>query len=368
MTKNKTGKVIPFTQGATFYMKRGAKELEKNDLIAAIGKYREAYERAPEDAEIAIALAEILSQMQRFEESNRILFRLLADQEDAPAECHFGLACNYFGLQDYDRAADSLEDYLELEPDGEFAADAEDFLDLIDDDDAMFETTGLRGDDDYEDNAVNHFARSLLASGEATYAVEELEHRLSQTPQSLKIREQLAIAYFVANRRDEAKEIADGILDNVVRRERNVDVERLYIQHTDKASKNILIDIPRTSLDHIFAFIPSSSAMKHYTVMTQANRESLLGKPPDDGILDRGIKYLTDANTLIGAQINHLAHAHDNIVTQQENVTAAESTIRDTDMASEMTNYAKENILAQAAQTMLAQAHSSSQDVLKLLQ
>ncbi|MEA4913221.1 MAG: tetratricopeptide repeat protein [Christensenella sp.] len=212
MTKNKTGKVIPFTQSANFYMKRGAKELEKNDLIAAIAKYREAYERAPEDAEIAIALAEILSQMQRFEESNRILFRLLADREDTPAECHFGLACNYFGMQDYDRAADSLEDYLELEPDGEFAADAEDFLDLIDDDDAMFETTGLRSDDDYEDNAVNHFARSLLASGEANYAVEELEHRLSQTPDSLKIKEQLTIAYFVANRRDDAKKLANELI------------------------------------------------------------------------------------------------------------------------------------------------------------
>ena len=52
------------------------KELEKNDLIAAVYKYLEAYERAPQDAEIAIALAEILSQMQRFEESNQILFRL----------------------------------------------------------------------------------------------------------------------------------------------------------------------------------------------------------------------------------------------------------------------------------------------------
>lgn len=212
MKTSKTGKVIPFSQNATFYMKRGAKELEKNDLIAAVHKYREAYERAPEDAEIAVALAEILSQMQRFEESNRILFRLLADRDDAPPECHFGLACNYFGLQDYDRAADSLEDYLELEPDGEFAADAEDFLDLIDDDDAMFESTGLRGDDDYEDNAVTHFARSLLASGEVGYAVEELERRYQQTPKSLKIREQLAVAYFVANRREEAKQIADGIL------------------------------------------------------------------------------------------------------------------------------------------------------------
>ena len=213
MKTSKTGKVIPFSQSATFYMKRGAKELEKNDLLAAISRYREAHERAPEDAEITVALAEILSQMQRFEESNRILFRLLADREDAPAECHFGLACNYFGLQDYDRAADSLEDYLELEPDGVFAADAEDFLDLIDDDEAMFETTGLKGDDDYEDNAVTHFARSLLASGDVPYAVEELERRHSQTPNSLKIREQLAVAYFIANRRDEAKQIANGILE-----------------------------------------------------------------------------------------------------------------------------------------------------------
>ena len=212
MKKNNSGKVIPFSQSATFYMKRGAKELEKNDLIAAVARYREAYERAPQDADIAIALAEILSQMQRFEESNRILFRLLADLDNPPAECHFGLACNYFGMQDYDRAADSLEDYLELEPDGEFAPDAEDFLDLIDDDEAMFETTGLRGDDDYEDNAVTHYARSLLASGEVGYAVEELEHRHSQAPKSMKIREQLAVAYFVANRRDEAKKIAGEIL------------------------------------------------------------------------------------------------------------------------------------------------------------
>ncbi len=194
-------------------MKRGAKELEKNDLIAAIAKYREAYERAPEDPEIAIALAEILSQMQRFEESNRVLFQLMADSDETPPECHFGLACNYFGLQDYDSAADSLEDYLDEEPDGIFAADAEDFLDLIDDDAAMYETTGLKTDDDYEDNAVCHFARSLLASGEVDYAVEELEHRLAETPKSLKVREQLAVAYFVAGKREEAKKIANEILE-----------------------------------------------------------------------------------------------------------------------------------------------------------
>ena len=212
MTKRKEGKVIPFSQNATFYMKRGAKELERNDLIAAIAKYREAYERAPEDPEISIALAEILSQMQRFEESNQILHLLDAALDETPPECHFGLACNYFGLQDYDSAADSLEDYLEAEPDGIFAADAEDFLDLIEDDDAMFEATGLKTDDDYEDNAVCRFARSLLASGDISYAVEELEHRIAQQPDSVKVREQLAIAYFCASRMDEAKQVAQKLL------------------------------------------------------------------------------------------------------------------------------------------------------------
>jgi len=215
MKQNKNGKVIPFTQNAVFYMKRGAKELEKNDYIAAIAKYREAYERAPEDPEISIALAEILSQMQRFEESNRILHQLNASLDKTPPECHFGLACNYFGLQDYDSAADCLEDYLEAEPDGPFAADAEDFLDLIEDDEAMFEATGLKTDDDYEDNAVCRFARSLLASGEIAYAVEELEHRIGQSPESVKVREQLTIAYFCASRESDASETAQKILEEL---------------------------------------------------------------------------------------------------------------------------------------------------------
>ena len=45
----------------------------------------------------------------------------------------------------------------------------------------MFEATGLKTDDDYEDNAVCRFARSLLASGDIPYAVEELEHRIGQS-------------------------------------------------------------------------------------------------------------------------------------------------------------------------------------------
>ena len=68
-----------------------------------------------------------------------------------------------------------------------------------------------------------------------------------------------------------------------------------------------------------------------------------------------------------GAVQNRLEHTVDNLDNVVENVTAAESRIRDTDMADEMVRYSKNNILTQAGQSMLAQANQSTQGVLSLL-
>lgn len=94
----------------------------------------------------------------------------------------------------------------------------------------------------------------------------------------------------------------------------------------------------------------------------------MLGIPPDKGILDRGIDYLLDAQTTIGAQMNHMDYADSNIVTSHENTTSAESVIRDADMAKTMMEYAKSNLLAQDSQSMLAQANQTPQAVISLLQ
>ena len=63
-----------------------------------------------------------------------------------------------------------------------------------------------------------------------------------------------------------------------------------------------------------------------------------------------------------------LEYTSTNLTTASENVQASESTIRDADIAKEMTNYTKNNVLLQAAQSMLAQANQSSSNVLSLLQ
>ena len=80
------------------------------------------------------------------------------------------------------------------------------------------------------------------------------------------------------------------------------------------------------------------------------------------------IKKVSAERSKLGAIQNRLGYTINNLENYSENLTSAESQIRDTNMASEMTNYTKNNILQQAAQSMLAQANQSTQGVLSLLQ
>ncbi len=84
--------------------------------------------------------------------------------------------------------------------------------------------------------------------------------------------------------------------------------------------------------------------------------------------LQSAIEKVSAERSKLGAYQNRLEHTMANLGTSSENLTAAESRIRDVDMAKEMSAYSKNNILAQAAQSMLAQANQKPQQVLQLLQ
>jgi flagellin len=80
------------------------------------------------------------------------------------------------------------------------------------------------------------------------------------------------------------------------------------------------------------------------------------------------INLVSAQRARLGAYQNRLEHKINNLDTSSENLQAAESRIRDIDMAAEMTNYTQNSILVQAATSMLAQANAAPQNVLKLLQ
>jgi len=85
-------------------------------------------------------------------------------------------------------------------------------------------------------------------------------------------------------------------------------------------------------------------------------------------VLDTAVQKALDQQTTIGSVQSRLQYTSSNLTTASENVQASESTIRDADMAKEMTEYTKNNVLLQAAQSMLSQANQNSSSVLSLLQ
>lgn len=86
------------------------------------------------------------------------------------------------------------------------------------------------------------------------------------------------------------------------------------------------------------------------------------------GFFDNAIRIVSESRSRLGAYQNRLEHTIANLTTAAENMTAAESRIRDVDMALEMSEFTKNNIINQAATAMLAQANQMPQGILKLLQ
>ncbi|MDF2652897.1 MAG: flagellin domain protein, partial [Paenibacillus sp.] len=84
-------------------------------------------------------------------------------------------------------------------------------------------------------------------------------------------------------------------------------------------------------------------------------------------IINDAIERVSSQRSQLGAFQNRLEHTINNLGTSAENLVASESRIRDVDMAKEMMEFTKNNILSQAAQAMLAQANQQPQGVLQLL-
>jgi flagellin len=101
---------------------------------------------------------------------------------------------------------------------------------------------------------------------------------------------------------------------------------------------------------------------------TIMNMESPDGANRSIGTLDAALKKINKQRADLGAYQNRLEHAARGIDVGAENLQAAESRIRDADMASEMVQFTKDKILAQAGSALLAQANQSTQQVMQLLQ
>ena len=118
----------------------------------------------------------------------------------------------------------------------------------------------------------------------------------------------------------------------------------------------INVNISNMSIGKLF------TASTNVSITTSANISKAIST------LDKALSAVSTVRANLGAVQNRLTHTVNNLEVASENLSAARSNIQDTDMAKEMANYSKEQVLIQAGTAMLAQANQSSQSVLKLLQ
>jgi flagellin len=121
--------------------------------------------------------------------------------------------------------------------------------------------------------------------------------------------------------------------------------------------------------ERVYIQTMSSEGLK---VRDNANKEFISLETPDGansaiGVVDSALKIVNKQRADLGAYQNRLEMAAKGIGIGAENLQAAESTIRDADMAKEIVSYTKDNILIQSATAMLAQANTKTQVVLQLL-
>ncbi|SFT57123.1 flagellin [Selenomonas sp. GACV-9] len=155
---------------------------------------------------------------------------------------------------------------------------------------------------------------------------------------------------------------ANAVLDNFsesIRAQNDSEDNALVLQVGTKANQAIKVGLTDMRSN---ALGLKGTDGQTLNVSTQAKANAAIN------VLDNALQKALDQQTTIGSVESRLEYTSSNLTTASENVQSSESTIRDANMAKEMTEYTKNNVLMQAAQSMLAQANQSSSSVLSLLQ
>ena len=199
-------------------------------------------------------------------------------------------------------------------------------------------------------------AGDTVATADATAAI-------SIAAGSASVKHQISgITISVTNTKGAVQKSANAVLDNFsesIRAQNKSTDNAMVLQVGTKANQSIKVGLTDMRAE---ALGLQSSSGANIQIGTQQQANAAIS------VLDNAVAKALDQQTTIGSIESRLEYTSANLTTASENVQSSESTIRDANMAKEMTEYTKNNVLMQAAQSMLAQANQSSSSVLSLLQ
>ena len=202
----KKNKILSFERDAKFLFDRHQKLVDRGEYIESLVSLRGAVQKEPDNTEYRLSLAELYTEMNDYEKSNYILFELLREQDDLEGVCLFDMGCNFFGLRDAEKASECFERYLMEYPDGEFACEAQDLLELMDDE--------VSEEEDAPDSIYEKAdqGKTLLDRGDYAGAIELLKQISADYPDLVFVRNNLALAYYCNGQTEEAIRVSKEVL------------------------------------------------------------------------------------------------------------------------------------------------------------
>ncbi len=212
MENNRNNKILSFNQPAEFFIKKAEKHIDAGNFLEALALYRCVLGMEPENVDYLLSVAQIYSEMGLYAESNDVLLKI-AKYGSTPTECLFALGCNYMGLKNYELADEAFEQYLAVDPEGEYAEDIDELFDIMDEED--FEEEGSLHDISrrmmYEEA---YEGKQCLDSGDYKNAIKHLEKVVRRSDTMYSAMNNLALSYFFEGRKEEAVELSKRVLSS----------------------------------------------------------------------------------------------------------------------------------------------------------
>jgi len=283
-------KVISFDQNGEFYHRKARKHMDNSNYLNALNLYRKAVEKEPQNVEYLLDLAEVFTEMGCYDQSSRVLFTIL-QKEKARFDCYFGLGCNFLGMQDYDKAIECFEKYLDIDPYGIYSEEARDLLEVLEDYEYYFD----ENPDGFDSGESNIYTlategKDLLDQGEYKEAIKKLEKVICLDPDLLFVKNNLALAYFCAGRLNQAIDLS---LDVIEREPQNIHANCnlcLFINERDGAKAgekylDAIIDFKTQDPEEIHKIAVTLCELKEHERANLVLKRLLQYKPYDIRIL-----------------------------------------------------------------------------------
>jgi tetratricopeptide (TPR) repeat protein len=206
----KKSNIITFERGADFYFKLGYRRIQNGDLKSALRYIEKAVKLKPQDSSMQFNYAGLLAELGNIDLSTQILLHIVDELDPDYDECYFGLGCNYLQLQKIKKSVEYFSKYLEKDPEGEFAEEAEDLLEMLN----MIKDANNNLDDEelekiykIEEEAIGDLEKRQYKS-----AVEKFERVVKMLPNAVPARNNLSLAYYYQGDLQKALEIAREVI------------------------------------------------------------------------------------------------------------------------------------------------------------